>query len=308
MRPLVEELFSIIPGREKAVAIPVVEADSLSEKDFISKWVAKNRACLVKGAVKHWPAVQKFRLQDYWACIDKDCKVPVYAHMNHNVSGRKKMVGGKEMPFHEALDWLFSHKENIISIPVTGVNFEKYFSPVLKDMPGFSFLSSYKDPAGYSKRRLIIYRSAATAWHNHNLDETLMCQIKGTKRVMLLPPNMPRPDYVSEYLNKERHLDGLKLDESLNLNPMMIDVEEGDALYIPPYWYHGIIPVNNDIGFTLPFCWRSPIHVLGNFSNYFVRQIFKRYLWPASKRTIYVPFIAAYAGLAYMVKRMRGQA
>jgi hypothetical protein len=135
-----------------------------------------------------------------------------------------------------------------------------------------------------------------------------MCQINGTKRVGLLPPGIPKAKFVSEFLNAERYLEGEALDADLDLKPMIVDVEEGDALYIPPYWYHGVMPVDDKVGFTLAFCWRSPIHILGKFSIYFVRKLYRHFMWPFRRATPLLPFLAVYAGALYVFRKLRNQA
>ena len=88
------------------------------------------------------------------------------------------------------------------------------------------------------------------------------------------------------------------MDPSLKLSSYVVDVLEGDALYIPPYWHHGVVPTDANVGFTLAYCWASPIHILGDFSNYFVRSLFLKGLWPIKKISFALPFIALYAGLS----------
>lgn len=61
-----------------------------------------------------------------------------------------------------------------------------------------------------------------------------------------------------------------------NLAPLIADVGVGDALFIPPYWWHGV-EAKPGFSITIPYCWRSPFHVIGA-----LRQPANRYL----RRTI----------------------
>lgn len=303
-----KELFSIIPGMEKAAPVPVLEASSLPEKVFIREWVSKNRACLVRGAVRHWPAVHKFKDRAYWTSIANNVEVAVYPHMNFNDRSRMKMIGGKAMPFPEAIEWLFQRRSDIVSMPSQKVTPGNRYSALIKEMPGFSFLPFPGMPRMYDRMRFFLYRGAATAWHYHDVDETLMCQVCGSKRVGLLPPGIPKASYVSNFLHSEEHLRGEVLNKDLDLRPMIVDVEEGDALYIPPYWHHAVVPNDDEVGFTLAFCWRSPMHILGNFSLYFVRKLYKEGMWPIKKISSILPFIGVYAGCLYTLKKAMGKA
>lgn len=305
---VVKEFFSLIPDIENAAPVPTLHANTLSEKEFKAEWVDKNKACLIKGAVKHWPAVQKWRNKDYWMVACENLTVAAYPHMNYNDRSRQKLIGDKESSFHEVLDWLFTHKHEILSIPGQKITEKNRYAALLKDMPGFSFLEDAPMPRMYERRRFFMYRGAGTAWHYHDVDETLMCQVVGSKRVGLLPPDIPNPRYVSDFLLGDRHLHGEVLHKHLDLKPMIADVEEGDAMYIPPYWYHGVIPVDFELGFTLAFCWRSPIHILGNFSNFFVRKLYKDGMWPVRKITPFLPLLGVYAGLVYSARKISGKA
>jgi hypothetical protein len=86
-----------------------------------------------------------------------------------------------------------------------------------------------------------------------------------------------------------------------------VDVTEGDALYIPPYWHHAVAPVDGEAGFTVAYCWRSPLHKLGNFSNFMVREVYRQGMWPLKPMTLILPFLGCYAGLSYSTKKIAGQ-
>src|SRR5580658_5952692 len=82
LEQLKDSLFSIIPGIEAPGSVPVLQAEALTEEVFREEWVSKNRPCLVKGAVKHWPAVEKCKDKDYWISHCKNSEVTVYPHQN----------------------------------------------------------------------------------------------------------------------------------------------------------------------------------------------------------------------------------
>lgn len=151
----------------------------------------------------------------------------------------------------------------------------------------------------YDRMRLFLYRGAATNWHYHSTDETLMCQVKGAKRVGLFGPHVKDIGNVTRFLLEERQLEGEKLDSALDLSPYMADVEEGDALYIPPYWHHAVVPHDLEVGFTLACCWKSPLHKLGDFSNFFVRKLYADGMWPLKKISLVIPFYAAAAAFSH---------
>jgi cupin-like protein len=298
-----DDIFSVIPGFEKASAVPVLDAAVLTEEVFKRDWVSKNKPCLIKGIVKHWPAVGKWKNKEYWTDTCENVDVNVYPHINHNDPSR---LNAEKMKFYDALERVYSSSDQIFSMPGETITEDGRFSGVIKDMPGFACLPSSEMPRVYDRRRFFMYRRAATAWHYHGIDETLMCQVKGAKKVALLPPDIPRAKYVTRFLHDELHLEGRTLDKSLELRPCITEVMEGDALYIPPYWHHAVIPCDGEIGFTLAFCWRSAWYKLGDFSNYFVRDVYRQGIWPFTKFTPFLPFLGMYAGISYCVKKITG--
>jgi len=306
MRQFFDRFSSFIPGMANPQSVPVLQADTLKQGIFEKEWVGKNKACLIKGAVKHWPAVKKWRSKDYWLTTCENLDVSIYPHQNF-INQERQDTGREVMPFHAAVERLHQERDHVFSMPTEKIRQGSRFAPILSDMAGFTFLPTSKMPRCYHRTRFFMYRRAATNWHYHGFDETLMCQVNGTKRVALISPNIPKPQYVTDFLGKERYLNEEGIDGSLDLRPMIVDVEEGDSLYIPPYWHHLVVPVDGEIGFTVAFCWKSPIHILGNFSNYFVRTVYRQGMWPFGLDTITFSFVAVYAGAAYSLKKLAGR-
>lgn len=301
-----DELFTIIPDIEKAKGVPVVEASELSKREFYKNWVSKNKPCLIKNAVKHWPAVHKFKNLDYWLSACDDFDISLYPHMNHMVKERHN-ANLIETTFYDAVKRLFKNQDFILNLSRNEISETNQFSKLIKEMPDFSFLSSELKPRGYPQRRFFMYRRAATAWHYHNMDETLMCQVNGAKKVALFSPKISGVKKITKYLTKERYLEGETLDSGITVDPMIANVEEGDALYIPPYWLHGVAPVDGEIGVTLAYCWGSPVHILGDFSNYFVRKFHKNRFWPVNRHTFTTPFISVYAAVSHMIHKLKAE-
>lgn len=302
MEKIHHDLFSIIPGINHASTVPVLDADTLTEEEFITNWVFPNKPCLIKGAVKHWPAVQKWKDHEYWLSICENFNIQVHLHQNYN---SPDLQVGEEMTFYDAVERLFQNRDYIVSMPSEAVREGGRFASLLNDIKGFKFLTRSKMPRVYDRSRLFSYRRAATAWHYHPVDETLMCQVNGSKRVALLPENIPNAKYVIKFLREERHLRGEVMDKSLDLSPAIVDVDEGDALYIPPYWHHGVVPNDGKVGFTLAYCWSSPWHKFGNLTSYFVRKLYRDAMWPFKSISLFLPFIACYSFVLYLFEKSK---
>ena len=307
MKDLCREFFSIVPGMEHPGTVPEIDASNLTEEAFKKEYVDKNRPILIRNAVKHWPAMKRWKDINFWKKEFENFKVDVFTHYNYNTP-ELQAQGKEEMGFHDAMQRLFDNKDHVFSMPAKKITAKNSWARLIEDAPGFPFLSSPEKPRVIPQRRLFIYRRAATAWHAHDIDETLMCQVKGSKRTAIFPPNVPQIEYLTKYFAEERHLKGEMLDKSLKLKPAIVDVHEGDALYIPPYWHHGVVPTDTELGFTLAFCWPSPIHIIGNFKNFFVRDMYERKLWPSGRKRMLLPLIKAKAALSWYMKKGKGAA
>lgn len=304
MRDLALELFSIVPGLERAIPVPVLQSESLSETEFVKNNLARNSPCLIKGAVRNCSAAKKWKEKEYWIANCRNEPKDIITHMNY-YSWKRKRQGSENLLFHDAISRLFEGRDHIFSIPSQVITDSNLFAGIIKDLPDFPFLSKRRMPLWDSPKGLFIYRRAATAWHVHNCDETLMCQIKGSKQVALLPPNMPEAKYVTNFLENELYLDGKVLDKSLDLKMRTVCVEEGDSLYIPPHWFHCVVPTDGNLGFTFLTVFRSPWHIYGNFSNFFVRKLYKQVFRNASLRfKILIPFLGVYSAIAYYLRKM----
>lgn len=297
--------FDAIPGMDQAGPVPELQADTLTRDEFMGQWVAKNRACVIRGAVSHWPAIQKWSEEAYWLQACQNFELDIYTEQNF-LDHNRRSTHRERMSFHDAIHRLFQKRDPVFSMPSERIQPGNRFDGILKDIDGFRFLPSPQPPRWYQQLRFFSYVNAATSWHFHNVDETLMCQVKGTKRVGLFSPHISRPAYVTKFLEKELYLDGNKLDAALDLQPLMTDVHQGDALYIPPYWHHAVVPVNGEVGFTVASCWRSPLHILGNPANYFVRRLYTDAMWPLGRNTFLLPLFGCYAAGSWLFNKLRG--
>jgi len=44
-------------------------------------------------------------------------------------------------------------------------------------------------------------------------------------------------------------------------------LEAGDAVYIPPMWYHGVDTADNNVGVTFAYCFGTPVEYLQDRRN-----------------------------------------
>ena len=257
-----EPILKHVSGMKDAPSVPVLEASQLPESLFTGEYVARSQPCVIRGAVRHWPAMEKWRDKDY---LKQSCgHHNVFLYPHENFMGLERMEAGKRsIRFAEAVEEL--HSENT---KVATLQFPEQLSELLPDIIGFSFLTKAKPPILYQPAvRYFIYRNAGTTWHYHPVDETLMCQVVGSKKIGLLAANTRFQKALHSIFFQEDYYDEPSafawLDQA-DLRWFSAHLEEGDALYIPPLWWHGVIPASPFFGMTAAVAFRSPLHVIAD--------------------------------------------
>lgn len=265
-----------IPNRENGARVVTYDAAELTEADFLANHVLLNKPCLIKGAVNTWQAAKKWGDLDYLAAKVDDPEVLLYHHSNY-LHPEKMAETEHKVGFTEALRQMAANDGGTVSIPAIFCEEKGPFAGLLGDIGGFNFMQGKSLPIYYPHRRFFMYSGAGTAWHYHQIDETLMCQIKGNKTVGLLAPSNPHFDKLEADLMAYKYLDGDDCFASYkdHVQPLEVVVEEGDALYIPPFWWHGVEPQGKDFGITMAQCWASPLHKLAAFNIPVIRRTWR---------------------------------
>lgn len=249
-----------VPGMASAAPVPVLHANVLTERAFKDEYVANSRPCVIRGAVDHWPAKRKWRDNEYLKQVCGQQEVPFWPHENH-VTKKRSTPGVVNLPFAEAVDRLHrASREEVAAIGCVPGTAE-----MAADIGGFSFFKEAELGFSYPPFRFFIFRNAGSSWHYHSFDETLMCQVAGTKTVGLLAVDNPRSREVARiFFEEDYYEDSAAFDPVAGdaLPWFSADLEEGDALYIPPLWWHGVISTSDGVGVTTPVSWRSPPSVI----------------------------------------------
>ncbi|MRV71994.1 hypothetical protein GJ700_09745 [Duganella sp. FT92W] len=262
-----------LPNRLAAAAPAVYDAAALPEDVFYQRHVLLNKPCLIKGAVRAWRAARFWHEPGYLASRVGRPAVALYRHSNY-LHQELMAKSEQQVALDDAVLQLQANRDGVVSVPSIFFTAGGPFAPLLDDLDEFPFLRQLPDPLISPRHRVFLYSGAGTAWHYHEADETLMCQIKGSKRVGLLAPLNPAFDRLEPDLMRYRYLESGACFDAYreHVQPCEVVVEEGDCLYIPPYWWHGVEPTDTRFGITLAQCWGSPRHKLAAFQVPIVRR------------------------------------
>jgi hypothetical protein len=238
----------------------VHRVNELSEREFNSEYVSSSRPCVIKGAVEHWAAMQNWRDKDY---LKNRCglyNVWLFSS-DYYLTLRRLELGRKMVTFAQAIDHLHADETKI------GIVVAAHTDRLKMDLGGLSFMTKAEPAFFYDAARYFFYRNAGTTWHFHTFDETLMSQIVGSKKIGLLKANTPYYHAMRTFFFKEEYYDDPTIFDGFDntgLEWFSAELSEGDALYIPPLWWHGVIPTTEHFGATTAVTWRSPPHVIAN--------------------------------------------
>ncbi|WP_248800884.1 cupin-like domain-containing protein [Pseudomonas sp. MWU13-2105] len=284
--------LSRFPNHPQAGPVEVIDALTISREEFTRRYVNHNRPCLVKNAVRHWPAFEKWQQLDYFKT--HSCNKPVVVRSkivsevigwsNPEVKAALTEYAGtvyREMPFHQFLDELGRGHDPLVA---DSCRFSEgsAIEQMKDDVGGLPFMPQLSKSRHYPPHRSFLYRNSYTDWHFHVVDETFMAQVVGAKEVLLLPPDEAswralRP--VVEEAGYLYDIDTRRFPGTRGLRALRTVVEPGDALYIPVYWWHAVQSMDDAFGATVAATFPTPLHVSGDIRSPIARRVLRTYLF-----------------------------
>ncbi|RON51628.1 transcription factor [Pseudomonas frederiksbergensis] len=309
------------PNYAEAAAVEVIDAHEISKADFMRIYVTKNRPCLIKNAVRHWPAFTKWTDSEYLRANSPNSPVVVRSAMVSEVIGwsgpqvkaaltEQADARHRDILFHDFLDELKVGEGPLVADScgfTEGAAFEK----MKDDVGGLPFMPVLSKARRYPSYRGFLYRDSYTDWHFHATDETFMTQVIGSKEILLLPPDDASWQGLRPVIENEGYLfniDTERFPGTRALRPSRAVVEPGDALYIPALWWHAVESIGEDFGITVAATFGTPLHINGDLRYPIARKVARTYLFtPAAPLVLgAVVYSLAYRllhGVARLVKR-----
>lgn len=277
--------------------IDTIESDSLRCEVFHRKYWMANRPLLIKGAIKHWPAIERWQSKNYLIDNLQGTSVPVTTETPIEGAADSGGPDTEHLPFEIFMERVSDASGAALWLHGIALAMSANRSPWAKKGPAsafsrklsflsekdfgcFSFLHRPRSARLYPDWRIFMYRNSITDWHPHVTDSHLMCQILGAKEVRLLPPNegfrLVQP--ILEGKTRTSEAPDCVQRKLARANPYEVVVEAGDALHIPIHWYHTVRPILPErFGITLAHAFASPLRANGDR-----RFLLNRYIYDAA--------------------------
>ncbi len=265
-----------------AFDIASVPAESgITPERFAREIVPAARPVLLRGLVSDWPAVTHGRTSEvavasYIKAMDRGIPTSVLESRN-TVQGR--FTYGPDMA-----DFNFNHRNKTISEGI-----DQLLSVMDRENPPYVYIQS-TPTAQYLPRfaaenrnpllppqvgpRIWISNATRAQTHNDN-DYNIACVVAGRRRFTLFPPEQVKNLYIGpfEHTPSGRPISLASLEEpDFDTYPKLreaiaqaqvAELEPGDALYIPRYWWHHVQSLDR-FNILINYWWGTPANPLEN--------------------------------------------
>lgn len=242
-------LSSLASGSET-----VERRDRVSREEFLERYYAANRPVILTGMMADWPALDRWNPQ-YFKTAYGDHRVEVMTGRSKDPRYEINLQDHKHVVrFADYVDMVTSAGESNDFYLVANNNFFECpeMRPLLDDI---RFFEDHLDPAKSSGRVHFWFGPAGTVTPLH-YDEMniIMAQVHGRKRITLISPDQyhliyneigvysevdcENPDYRKHPLFRE-------------VQKVQVDLEPGEALFLPVGWWHHVRALDASITLSL---------------------------------------------------------
>ncbi|MGH8498588.1 MAG: cupin-like domain-containing protein [Methylococcales bacterium] len=228
---------------------PVDRIAIVSKDEFIATYKKQETPVIIEQLTRTWPARRKWNL-DYICEIAGDNIVPLYGGGERANGRRHQHAAIRKMRLGDYID-LLKHGENQLRI---------FFYNILSEAPKLTEDFTYPEIGlkFFTKLPVMFFggKSAKVQMHfDIDLADILLCHFGGKKRVYLFAPEQKKylyhvPFSFSALFDIDiEQPDFEKFPALQYLEGFVAELAHGDALYIPPGFWHYI--VYEEIGFSM---------------------------------------------------------
>jgi ribosomal protein L16 Arg81 hydroxylase len=175
--------------------LPLEERTALDPEDFFRAFLLENRPVIMRSAITHWPAVQKWS-PEYLRTMVEGAKVVIQSKSDYGPSGSKRhFEESKEVDFANAVDMMTLDDAPDMSY-VRQTRVWKEIAALVDDIEPLRY-----GPANLAKTdgNLWIGPAGTIAQMHWDPGHNLFAQIRGEKKWILVPPSESHVTYGNKF-------------------------------------------------------------------------------------------------------------
>ncbi len=219
--------------------VDVDVVDDISAIDFMQKYKKSETPLVIKNLTKDWPAREKWSL-DYFENLAGDLEVKLY-DSKPSTDSKLQHAAEVTMPLRDYFNLLRNGEKNL----------RMFFFQVLKEVP--SLKNDFKFPdigLKFFEKLPVMFLAGkgAKVQMHYDIDnaDILLCHFGAKKKVIMFSPEQTKYIYHVPFSYSAlfevdfENPDYEKYPALNNLKGYEFELNHGDALYIPPGWWHYI--------------------------------------------------------------------
>lgn len=175
--------------------LPLEERIALDPEDFFQSFLLQNRPVIMRGAIAHWPAVQKWS-PEYLRTMVEGAKVVIQSKSDYGSSGSKRhFEESKEADFADVMDMMTLDDAPDMSY-ARQTRVWKDIEPLAADVQSLAY-----GPANLAKTdgNLWVGPAGTIAQMHWDPGHNLFAQIRGEKKWILVPPSESHLTYANKF-------------------------------------------------------------------------------------------------------------
>ena len=245
---------------------PTPRVPNISKEDFIKQHKIKQKPVIIEQVTNAWPARQTWNLE-YLKNTAGDNLVPLYD--SRPSTGHKHQHAAEiRMPLRDYIELLENGEKNL----------RLFCYNILFGLPELGNDFSYPDIGlKFFKKLPVLFLAGKGARVQMHFDvdmaDLLLCHFGGQKRILLFPPSQTRNMYRVPYSFSSlydidfENPDYDKYPALRHLQGEVATLQNNDALYIPPGYWHYVIYDEISFSMTLRAFPRKPANLLAMIRN-----------------------------------------
>ena len=259
---------------EKFKTTPIPRVQNISKEEFISSYYKPQRPVLIEGLTKNWPAHKKWNL-DYIQQLAGDQVVPLYN--NEPTKGKQNSAApATEMKLYDYIELLKTEPTDL----------RIFFYNILERMPELAKDFEYPDMGlkFFKKLPVMFFGGAGSKVLPHydmDLADLMHFHFHGTKSVTLFNPEQSK--YLYKVPFSVHNLETIDMDNPdfekypalKHVTGIQVEMNHGDALYMPSGYWHFIKYLSGGFSITLRALPTKPGRLLKTAGNVFFMRNFE---------------------------------